>query len=52
MKYRATIGAWFSIFLLKAFVRRVNLRIGIRIVILALDVARGHVLRVPNRSKT
>jgi len=47
MKYRATIAAWFSIFLLKAFVRRVNRRIDIGIVILALDVARGDVLSGP-----
>jgi hypothetical protein len=32
MKYRATAAAWFSTFLLKAFVRRVNLRMLIRIV--------------------
>ena len=32
MKYRATAAAWFSTFLLKAFVSRVNRRMDIRIV--------------------
>ena len=32
MKYRATAAAWFSTFLLNAFVSRVNRRMDIRIV--------------------
>ena len=40
MKYRATAGAWFSIFLENAFVSRVNRRIDIH-EMRALDITAG-----------